>query len=85
MAMRTDEPPQWDWAQLDAALAFMGADRRNPLHAYLLDGLRQPEALASPEAFLRELMSVVVLLAGRGEDIDRLPAIPWSASPSSSC
>ncbi|MNR04770.1 hypothetical protein D3C85_1207590 [compost metagenome] len=63
----------------------MGADRSDPLHKYLLDGLREPEAMASAEAFLKELLSVAVLMAARGQDIARRQAIPWSDLPSSSC
>lgn len=85
MASRTSEPPQWDWAQLETALEFMGTDKSDPLHQYLLDGLREPEAMASPESFLKELLSVAVLLAARGQDIARRQAIPWSDLPSSSC
>lgn len=85
MASRKSEPPQWDWAQLETALEFMGTDRGDPFHQYLLDGLREPEAMASPEAFLKELLSVAVLLAARGQDIARRQAIPWSDLPSSSC
>jgi hypothetical protein len=85
MASRRGEPPQWNWAQLETALEFMGTDRSDPLHQYLLDGLKEPEATASPEAFLRELLSVAVLLAARGQDIARRQAIPWSDLPSSSC
>lgn len=85
MASRTSEPPQWDWAQLETALEFIGADRSDPLHQYLLDGLREPEVMASPEAFLRELLSVAALLAARAQDIARRQAIHWSDWPSSSC
>ncbi|MNS14758.1 hypothetical protein D3C72_463820 [compost metagenome] len=85
MASRTSEPPQWNWAQLETALEFMGADRSDPLHQYLLDGLQEPEVMASGEAFLRELLSVAALLAARGQDIARRQTTPWSDLPSSSC
>ena len=85
MASRRGEPPQWNWAQLETALEFMGADRSDPLHQYLLDGLREPEVIASPETFLKELLSVGALLAARGQDIARRQAIHWSDLPSSSC
>lgn len=85
MASRTSEPPRWNWMQLEEALEFMGADRSDPLYHYLLDGLREPAALASPEAFLKELLSVGVLLAARGQATARRPQIPWHDLPSSSC
>lgn len=85
MASRTSEPPQWNWVQLEEALEFMGSDRSDPLHQYLLDGLKEPAATASAEVFLKELLSVAVLLAARGRDIDRRPPIRWHDLPSSSC
>jgi hypothetical protein len=85
MGSRASEPPQWTWAQLEEALEFMGTDRSDPLHQYLLDGLKEPAATASAEIFLKELLSVAVLLAARGQDIARRQQALWHDSPLSSC
>ncbi len=85
MADRINELPYWTWAQLEAALESFGTTKSDPLHQYLLDGLREPHLAASPETLLKEYLSAVVLLALRGRDIGLPQEIPWHALPSSSC